>query len=652
MQIKEFCLFFFLPLIVSCIKDLTSIYPFNVALDQDNYWLYWNFSKTSEVIKFAVKVQTTGWIGFGLSSNGQMPGSDVVIGWVDGSSKYFHDRYAYGRYTPPIDPIQNWFLTNAEVEDGYTVLEFYRNFITCDDCDLDILYETAHVVYSWSNKKPTVTKEADGSITYTISKHNNQGTRSFNLLGALPNPPRIPDNTQSFTVSASQVDVPSVTTTYWCEAMKLSPALTYNMKYIIKFSPHITPGNEPFVHHIVIYLCDGLYESDLGAEGSGECYGGVSDRVADCAIPFAVWGVGGSDFTFPSNIAYPIGGAKSPHYAVIQLHYNNPDHISGIVDSSGIEFTYIDTPREYNAGVMTVGHINDNTMVIPPNTVDYSVTGLCPSECTRNFLPPNGVKVFANMFHTHTAGSKLIIHHIRQLECSPGISRYEELSPIDKNYHYDFNFQQFNHLKKEITVLPGDSLMLECYYNTSNRNKITMVRQYVSYITQSLLLSQGERADCESTPTFDQFKIFVEQHVPSEYRNLFGSLSANSSREKMETAMNLLDWTPEQKESYRKLIYKNGKQSTRCLPPETGKTIISTVPQVCCSYTSLQSCNNEEQVLPCCKRECVQEVSRGSAGASSSDIQIIILIMLTAITLFLLVLVTIFWPQISHRYLT
>ena len=62
----------------------------------------------------------------------------------------------------------------------------------------------------------------------------------------------------------------------------------------MQFSPHITPGNEPFVHHIVIYVCDGLLQSDLGT--GGRCYdsSSVSDRVADCAIPFAVWGVGGN----------------------------------------------------------------------------------------------------------------------------------------------------------------------------------------------------------------------------------------------------------------------------------------------------------------------------------------------------------------------
>ena len=42
-----------------------------------------------ETITFAVRVQTTGWVGFGLSPNGQMPNSDVVIGWVKGEESYF-----------------------------------------------------------------------------------------------------------------------------------------------------------------------------------------------------------------------------------------------------------------------------------------------------------------------------------------------------------------------------------------------------------------------------------------------------------------------------------------------------------------------------------------------------------------------------------
>ena len=32
-----------------------------------------------------------------------------------------------------MDPVQNWDLLNAEEEDGYTVLEFTRDWVTCDE---------------------------------------------------------------------------------------------------------------------------------------------------------------------------------------------------------------------------------------------------------------------------------------------------------------------------------------------------------------------------------------------------------------------------------------------------------------------------------------------------------------------------------------
>ena len=70
-----------------------SRYPFSaVLLDDENgyYALYWNFTRSTESIYFAVNVSTTGWVGFGLSPDGQMTGSDVVIGWVAGGNGYLH----------------------------------------------------------------------------------------------------------------------------------------------------------------------------------------------------------------------------------------------------------------------------------------------------------------------------------------------------------------------------------------------------------------------------------------------------------------------------------------------------------------------------------------------------------------------------------
>ena len=48
------------------------------------------------------------------------------------------DRFAEGRYRPPIDKSQDWFLISGEEQGGFTALEFSRNLTTCDPRDLEI----------------------------------------------------------------------------------------------------------------------------------------------------------------------------------------------------------------------------------------------------------------------------------------------------------------------------------------------------------------------------------------------------------------------------------------------------------------------------------------------------------------------------------
>ena len=49
---------------------------------RSGYDLHWSV-QDDENITFAVRVKTTGWIGFGLSVNGNFFGSDVIMGWID-----------------------------------------------------------------------------------------------------------------------------------------------------------------------------------------------------------------------------------------------------------------------------------------------------------------------------------------------------------------------------------------------------------------------------------------------------------------------------------------------------------------------------------------------------------------------------------------
>ena len=65
--------------------SLSSSYENCKVLSNNNYELYWTYVSASEEIKFATRVKTTGWSGLGISPNGGMKGSDIAIGWVDGS---------------------------------------------------------------------------------------------------------------------------------------------------------------------------------------------------------------------------------------------------------------------------------------------------------------------------------------------------------------------------------------------------------------------------------------------------------------------------------------------------------------------------------------------------------------------------------------
>ena len=70
------------------------------------YTLHWNFSVAEETITFAVNVSTNGWVGFGISPNGGMTNSDVVIGWVnDDGQTFFHVSCSMCKLSSPQMPI-------------------------------------------------------------------------------------------------------------------------------------------------------------------------------------------------------------------------------------------------------------------------------------------------------------------------------------------------------------------------------------------------------------------------------------------------------------------------------------------------------------------------------------------------------------------
>lgn len=118
----------------------------------------------------------------------------------------------------------------------------------------------------------------------------------------------------------------------------------------MQFSPVFSESSAQYVHHGVVYLCSDLNHTHVGA--SSEC----ADSHIDITLCrgstglIGVWAVGGDvsvslildivynhnimllcmqGFTYPQDVAYPIGGEGTPRYVVLEMHYNNPAEVSG-----------------------------------------------------------------------------------------------------------------------------------------------------------------------------------------------------------------------------------------------------------------------------------------------------------------------------------
>ena len=88
---RTFALAFIFALLIgggTC-RDFSEKYRFSAAIAGENYILHWNTNLQRKELAIAVNVSTTGWIGFGFSPNGQMPGSDMIIAWLADSGEVF-----------------------------------------------------------------------------------------------------------------------------------------------------------------------------------------------------------------------------------------------------------------------------------------------------------------------------------------------------------------------------------------------------------------------------------------------------------------------------------------------------------------------------------------------------------------------------------
>lgn len=82
-------------------------------------------------------------------------------------------------------------------------------------------------------------------------------------------------------------------------------------------------------------------------------------------------------------------------------------------------------------------------------------------------FPDSGIKIISATTHTHIAGRKMMLRHIRN---------GKEMDKIIEDDNYNYKYQQIRQLINETLIMPGDFIIAECayevFYYTYTKNKL------------------------------------------------------------------------------------------------------------------------------------------------------------------------------------
>ncbi|KAK6195952.1 hypothetical protein SNE40_001271 [Patella caerulea] len=457
--------------------------------DNGIFELFWKYNETH--ITFEAHVQTLGYVGLGLSAHGKMFPADVVVGWVKDGKTYFTDRHTIGHYEPIIDQSQDWFLIFGKEENDKTILKFVRKILLCDSEDISIEDGTTKIIYAWNSEDPI----HETGLSY---HGTNRGARNLLLLS--PSQHRhLPPDAKHFDFLNKQFHLPARMTTYHCTSFKLPDIGGKN--HMVMFEPILQKGNEGVVHHILVYHCPPSKQyDDKFINMEYECYEHAPRELNECRAIMLAWAVGGGPFYFPDDVGMPVGESTDSGVFVLETHYNNPTHLSDVVDSSGLRMYFTPTLRKYDGDIMQTGVAVDPLQMIPPGYASFLSTGYCGVDCTNKAFKdhPEGVKVFGIFPHSHLLGEAVRSRIIRN-----GV---ETVIADDENY--DFDYQESRLLTEEVVIKPGDIIETECRYKSDDKSTVTLGGLSTNEEMCLVFLMYYPRVDigqCSSLPIYDMY---------------------------------------------------------------------------------------------------------------------------------------------------
>ncbi|ELU08648.1 hypothetical protein CAPTEDRAFT_141249 [Capitella teleta] len=527
-------------------EDDNAEYRYQVVLDTDGrFQLLWDIESAEEIIYFRLvaQVEKADLLAFGFSGYGEATNADLVVLWTDHRGHHrFQDTHTDQNGLLSVDSHQDYTLDNVKVKKGEIIVDFHRLYDTCDDEDYMIDSGTTHVIF-FTKEGPTKTLKGLDISAVTLGLQRAQLIKS-----QLPDPV-FPDDTFKFTMNVENVEIPNVETTYWCHIRKL-PEMR-EKHHIIKYEGTISEAAVGVVHHMEVFHCE--VPADVEIRDFDEPCSTMETRpegLESCRRVIGAWAMGAQAIAFPEEAGLPIGGPDYSRYIMMEVHYNNPELKQGIIDSSGLTFYVTKQLRPHDSGIMELGLEYTDKMALPPGVPIWRLNGYCVPECTAVGLGKDGIKVFASQLHTHLTGKSVYTKHYRN-----GV----ELPELNRDNHYSPHYQEIRKLKRQVTVLPGDSLVTTCEDTTIDKTNVTfggfsisdeMCLNYIHYYPHV------ELEVCKSSVPYSNlydFFAFLEQYQGEP----------TSAKMGVSDNYNAVNWTPVNVELLR-AFYDTSPISMQC----------------------------------------------------------------------------------------
>jgi hypothetical protein len=429
-----------------------------------DYIFNWSIDETDLTIKVDLDVKTTGWVGFGLSKEGQMSNSDTVMCYYSTSQSkaVCVDGWADSRNAPPSDEslggVDNLSEVSGSVADGTTKISFTRKLDTGDSKDLAIEKgKEMNVIFSYREDGSPETEEGK------FLQHSDYSSKKIVLYGEdSTSDSSIETNnedTWAMEIKYDSYEVPADMTTYTCKFYDLNTLVSKqtnkedNVTYhAIRIEPIVE--NENLVHHMILYGCN-TDQVELPSD-----YFSCPSMPIGCDIFSWAWTPGTATLNLPEEAGI-VWGTYDTSRILLQIHYNNEENIEDVRDSSGAKIYYTTQLRKYDSGVMILGKPH-KTFGIPAGKAAYEIQGECRSSCTTKLT--DSIKVFAYMFHGHELMRKIST----SFEKPDGTA---DFTWTENNY--SFAHQTIYILDEPVELNKGFKATTICTYNTESKTEVT-----------------------------------------------------------------------------------------------------------------------------------------------------------------------------------